>query len=57
MSHEVETTLYCDKCQSVKATVLRAPAGNEGVYHHETDPESMTGKSACPDCGNPLERR
>lgn len=57
MADEVELTLWCAKCAAQKAVVYRRPTGGVGVYHHETEPKSMTGVSACPDCGNPLERR
>lgn len=56
--NEREAIIWCPVCKADKYEVFRAKAGNEGVYHHVTEPPNLTAYDAkwCT-CGATLERK
>lgn len=52
---DLETVVWCSSCRRELGKVYRERAGNEGVYHHVSVPETIP--KSCPDCGEQAGRK
>lgn len=55
MTAEREAVIWCPQCREEKYEIVRIPTGNEGVFHHKSNPPGRNEK-VC-QCGTNLERR